>query len=217
MLNKISAKEIELFGGKSLAVHIDDIPMGELLSRFTGNNLYKDLCCAWLLNDLEVTSFRRGESRYIWTLLREKRNCNIPILICPDDMDFWCTVIVVQVKFLESKVIWNRFGSFTEKIDLAKLRASGIQDLLTWSDEDWEKYGSKLSMLDPFDEAWEQWWKENWQDEENRRLWNYFHLRFNDNEKISWLKCPSFTFDLDEYNTCVSAFEYYPDTKRSDG
>jgi len=35
----------------------------------------------------------------------------LPILLCPDDFDFFCSVIVVEVIDNGNTVIWNRFGS----------------------------------------------------------------------------------------------------------
>ncbi|MEM8830809.1 MAG: hypothetical protein AAGE96_15825 [Cyanobacteria bacterium P01_G01_bin.19] len=34
----------------------------------------------------------------------------VPLLICPDDADFSCTVIIVEVEFSDDYVVWKRFG-----------------------------------------------------------------------------------------------------------
>ena len=34
----------------------------------------------------------------------------LPILLCPDDFDFSCTVVVVEVICKDNTVIWKRFG-----------------------------------------------------------------------------------------------------------
>ena len=102
--NNIYAKPIKSFNRQILSVFIDDCPLGEYLSRKTGEPFYKDLWSAWLLND------RANNDQYIWTLINEKMPCNLPILLCPDDMDFWCTVIVAKIKFENNTVIWGKIG-----------------------------------------------------------------------------------------------------------
>lgn len=34
----------------------------------------------------------------------------VPILVCPDDADFSCTVLIVEVEFTDNTVKWCRFG-----------------------------------------------------------------------------------------------------------
>ncbi|MFK8012979.1 MAG: hypothetical protein AB8B80_13125 [Marinicellaceae bacterium] len=33
-----------------------------------------------------------------------------PVLVCPDDQDLWCTVIVSEVEVIEDCVVWHRLG-----------------------------------------------------------------------------------------------------------
>src|SRR5262249_53769428 len=33
-----------------------------------------------------------------------------PVLMCPDDLDLWCTVVVAEVVAEESVVLWRRIG-----------------------------------------------------------------------------------------------------------
>lgn len=202
-MNLICAKPIESFGRDIIAVHIDGVPIDQFLCDLTGDSFYRDLWCAWLLNGVD------NDSRYIWTLLNEKRECNLPILLCPDDMDFWCTVIVAKVSFSSGTVTWSNIGAVTEKIDVVKWRESGIQNIASWSDSDWKTFGDALSSLNADDDAWAQWWSENWLDEENRRIWNYFDPFFNNDKNMKWLHCPALTFETSEYDACVSAFKQF--------
>lgn len=186
-----------------MSIHIDDISLDKYLHNLTGNSEYNDLWCAWLSNDTG------NDARYIWTLLNEKRSCNLPILLCPDDMDFWCTIIVANVSYSANAVTWNRIGVITGEIDVVKWRGSGIQNVASWSDTDWDKYGDTLSSLGVDDKVWQQWWSENWPDEEMRRIVNYFDPFLNDDKNIEWLKCPVLSFQVDDYSACVAAFRHY--------
>ncbi|MDR0225079.1 MAG: hypothetical protein LBI66_01545 [Burkholderiaceae bacterium] len=35
---------------------------------------------------------------------------HVPLLICPDDMDLHCTVLVAEQSCLDSEFVWSRFG-----------------------------------------------------------------------------------------------------------
>lgn len=45
----------------------------------------------------------------------------MPILLCPDDFDFSCTVIVVEVVCIEDKVIWRKFGIDTTSFEIDEI------------------------------------------------------------------------------------------------
>ena len=61
-----------------------------------------------LLNWLE----NQEESKVVWERLMpgEFQKSNLPILMCSDDVDFWCTLIMVEVEQDENYIYWNRFG-----------------------------------------------------------------------------------------------------------
>lgn len=52
------------------------------------------------------------ESEIVWERILpdtgKKSRC--PILMCPDDRDFSCTIVIAEIETLESRVIWHRLG-----------------------------------------------------------------------------------------------------------
>ena len=200
-MNKIQAKYISSFNQKILNIFVDDQPLCDFLSAKTNSPDLEDLWCAWLLADSQQTW------NYIWSLIENKQNCNLPILLCPDDMDFCCTVVVVQVQYDNDIVVWERIGIVTGKFDTKQWIESGIKDISKWSEEDWRLYGGSLAWLDTYDKAWEEWQRANWPDEERRRLWNYYHPYFNNSDNIQWLNCEKLSFSAKEYDDCVAAFK----------
>lgn len=40
----------------------------------------------------------------------------VPLLICPDDMDFGCTVIVAEQRCVPGEFIWSRFGFARDRL-----------------------------------------------------------------------------------------------------
>ena len=35
---------------------------------------------------------------------------NAPILMCPDDVDFWCTIVIAEIQHTHNHIRWNRVG-----------------------------------------------------------------------------------------------------------
>ena len=48
----------------------------------------------------------------VWNLILPKphQKTICPILMCPDDCDFYCTLIMVEVEHTGTSIRWNRFG-----------------------------------------------------------------------------------------------------------
>lgn len=90
-----------------LMIFVDDIRFDKWLSDMLGNNDYLDLIPTWL--GWLVNS---KEQEYVWanTLSCKNETTILPILVCPDDLDFSCTVIVCEVKYTDTSVQWMRIG-----------------------------------------------------------------------------------------------------------
>ncbi len=59
----------------------------------------------WLENE--------NERKVTWDKIIPQNNETVisPILMCSDDLDFWCTIIVAESKCIGDKIIWQRLGS----------------------------------------------------------------------------------------------------------
>jgi hypothetical protein len=59
----------------------------------------------WSINEQDlVLAWRRLRPR------EEDCTTIVPLLICPDDLDFNCTVVVAEQETCGSSVVWRRFG-----------------------------------------------------------------------------------------------------------
>ena len=85
---------------------IDGVRFDNLL-----NDLYKDghflglipMMTDWInLRDEAAFVLRRFES--------SQKKIILPILMCPDDCDLSCTIVVTEVIIGEDEVVWNRIG-----------------------------------------------------------------------------------------------------------
>lgn len=62
------------------------------------------------------------EKQYIWSQAKLESGIKIlPILLCPDDFDFSCTTIVVEVIDNNKTVSWSRFG-----VDITEFSADEV-------------------------------------------------------------------------------------------
>src|SRR5690606_31609461 len=87
-------------------ISIDGIPLDLYLHNLYPDNLFLGLIPTitdWVTNqeDAEITLSRFYSKEEISIL---------PILMCPDDCDFACTIIVAEVVKNENQVIWRRIG-----------------------------------------------------------------------------------------------------------
>lgn len=89
----------------------------------------------------------KGDVRFVWELIR-RGNTILPILLCPDDLDFSCLVIVVEVNKTKDFVYWNKIGYVLhENEDFEKEKKSGILHTDSYSDEEavWQEFGKYIS------------------------------------------------------------------------
>lgn len=133
---------------------------------------------------------------------------SLPVLICPDDMDFSCTVIVAKVIYTEDEVIWDRIGIVNRSNwNITEWRKSGIRNIGSWSVDDWNMYGDRFNLHDLWDSQWEGWISNNWKEEETRRLCDYVHQYFNKEENVDWFhNIPKLVFGKEEYQKCIEKF-----------
>jgi hypothetical protein len=183
-----------IVNGKSLDVFLSDqtgIPEIEGLYPAWGNSLL------W-----------KSESDFIWELLDDKKETlNIPILLCPDDLDLSCFVIVAKTSFRDEHVYWERIGCILNKnYDFNKEVRSGILDIESWSDEDFEKYGGTLAWSNIDDPEWKAWISENWYEEKMRRLHNYTNKYYQNDENIQWYQISKLEFTKNSYLKCLEIF-----------
>ncbi|NBA88302.1 hypothetical protein GVN16_21195 [Emticicia sp. CRIBPO] len=110
---------------------IDGYWLDEKLDELYPNNMYKGL-----IPTLVYWMEREDEKEVVWKrILPEENETTIcPILMCPDDNDFSCTLIVAEIRNCGNLIQWKKMG-----IDKTK----------EW---DAEKVGSTVEWLDKFNE-----------------------------------------------------------------
>jgi len=90
-----------------LNYRIDEYWLDEKLEELYPNN--------WYGGTIPTLSFGmeiEQEEKIVWDRILPNENeiTNCPILMCPDDNDFSCTIIIAEIKNKGETIEWNRLG-----------------------------------------------------------------------------------------------------------
>lgn len=147
-----------------------------------------------------------GDTRFIWKLI-EMDSVILPILLCEEDLDFSCIVIVVEVEKTKDFVYWNRIGYVLhENENFEEEKKNGILNTNAYSDRDWEKYGDNIALESVNSPLWKQWISDNWDEELYRRRMNYTLPFYQTEGNVCWIKNVEWVFDKSEYDQMVKMF-----------
>lgn len=174
---------------------VDNECVNNIFEKIHGSNNFFE----WLISS--VCTENTGELLYVKELVENKISCNFPLLICGDDCDFSCTIVVVKVEWTENQIIWTKFGTVKRDADFwEKYRDSGIRRVENWTESDWKKYEAYDLIYD--ENFFDDWCSKNWNEEVYRRTWNYYHEYFNNDMNIEWLGEVDFRFEVSNYRNC---------------
>ena len=199
-MNKLEIKEISL--SKEYAnecFFIDDIPLHEHLKHLNKKINLEELTIAWLApydND--------GDARFMkWLLKKDK--LNLPILLCPEDLDFSCTVIIAEIKKTDKYVIWKRIGQINHSIEnLEQEKKHGIFFADNYSDEYWKK-NKDIESMNIESKQWHEWTSTHWSEELFRRRTNYTYQCYQNDKNINWLYNCNWCFNKKEYEELIDS------------
>ena len=104
-------------------IYIDDVSLDELIEKIMPNNQIRGLVPAtsgWFEDE--------KDEEIVWERIipSEGMKSICPILICPDDQDYYCTTIVVEIENTKDRIFWNRFG-YNKKYEFRKYATIGIE------------------------------------------------------------------------------------------
>jgi hypothetical protein len=104
---KASQSKSKFAQDKHLVLCVDGQTLDLIVAQFANDDWFEGLVPT-LLDWLEDPK----ERSIVWgrVLPNTGTKAIFPVLMCPDDCDFSCTVIVTEVEADESQVVWHRFG-----------------------------------------------------------------------------------------------------------
>ena len=91
-----------------LVMEIDGVDLDRIVQNSKpGSDEYIGLVSTllpWFVNEKE------GE--WVWSRIYPAigEGAIAPVLMCPDDLDLWCTLIVADIEVTEDEVLWKRIG-----------------------------------------------------------------------------------------------------------
>ena len=209
-MNKLEIKNVIISKNyENECFFIDDIPFHEYLKKW-----YEELDLGEIkqllapADALAITwkaSFDNdGDARFMRWLLK-KDTLNLPILSCPDDLDFSCIVIVAEIEKTDDHVFWKRIGSINHSIENREEELEhGIVFVDNYSDDDWKEYADEAFMRINSPE-WLEWRSSHWSEELFRRHINYTYPCYQDDRNIDWIYECSWCFDRKEYEAVVAS------------
>ena len=116
----------------------------------------------------------KAENRFIWEMVDSVEDLNVPVLVCEDDCDLSCIVIMAKIRKEPDTVYWDSLGVLNlENQDFRMEKQSGILCLEAYSDQDWEEYGDNIACEQFDSPEYRKWVSEHWDEEMIRRRRNY--------------------------------------------
>lgn len=212
-MNEITVSPVTTpYGYEEHYLLVDGISVAELTDRFVRENGDNDLKRFRSLNGLCPAwgpgMQNRGEIRFIHQLLWQEEPVNLPILVCEDDLDLSCIVIVAAVRKQGGAVFWDRIGYVDHsEWDPGREMVSGILCLEAYTEDDWARYGDNIALEQVRSRDWRLWISEHWDEELYRRRMNYTLPYFQDERHIRWLKDTEYAFDRTAYENCIRFYE----------
>lgn len=189
---------------------IDGIPLHEYIKKWYLENGWgeipqplapvDDLALAW------NTEYNyNGDARFMEYLLKQDK-VNLPLLLCPDDCDFSCVVIVAEVEKTDSHIYWKRIGKVNHSIELfEEEKQHGIAFVDAYTDDDWKEYNDpELHVVDSA--KWREWISANWSEELYRRRINYTYPCYQHNRNIDWIYECNWCFNRKEYEALAASY-----------
>lgn len=213
-MNKITAKYFQTpYHYQEFYWTIDNLSIVEHLQHY----IEEDLCPQLQNNDMSgLLPAWSGhlssviDNAFIWELIDSPEDLNIPILVCEDDCDFNCLVILVHVRKTHQYVYWDKIGLLNQKHrNFHEEALSGILCLDSYTDEDWQKYGDNIALENIDSQKWKEWISQNWNEEYMRRLRNYLKPYMQNNENIIWIKETHWQFLNQDYQNVVELYRNF--------
>lgn len=188
---------------KPIVDYLDEYIADGLCPRLSQFGTMRGLLPAWT-GDLE----QQGENDFIWELIdTPEEKINLPILVCEDDCDLSCIVILVQLRKTEQYIYWDKIGVLKwDNWDKEKEQTSGILYLESYTDEDWVRYGDNIATEQYNSREYWEWVSKNWYEENIRRLRNYMKPYMQADRNIDWIKTVNWQFDKKEYMDMVEDY-----------
>lgn len=187
---------------------IDGIPITTYLDQHQPNSLSMFGSLLGLLPAWSGRLVSQWENDFVWEMANSQEELNVPILVCEDDCDLSCIVIVAHIRKAGDTVYWDRIGVLDHSNTISQeYEQSGILCLEAYTDDDWERYGDNIALEAYGSSAYWNWVAENTYEENIRRLRNYIKPYMQREENIEWTWSPNWAFERKDYEAMLRQYQ----------
>lgn len=186
---------------------IDDKPITSYLEHNKTSSLSDFGSLLGLLPAWSGKLICQWENDFIWEMVNSQEELNVPILVCEDDCDLSCIVIVAHIRKAGNSVYWDKIG-ILDKSDMIsqEYEQSGILYLEAYSNEDWGNYGDNIATERYGSQEYWKWVSENCYEEYIRRLRNYLKPYMQKEQNIEWIWKTNWEFKAEDYDIMVNRY-----------
>lgn len=148
------------------------------------------------------------ENDFIWEMVNSLEELNVPILVCEDDCDLSCIVIVAHIHKDKNTVYWDKIGLLNHSnINRKEYEQSGILCLEAYTEEDWIRYGDNIAQETYGSSEYWKWVSENCYEENIRKLRNYLKPYLQKDQNIEWIWNPEWQFQKELYEVIIQYYQ----------
>lgn len=202
---KYSYKEYyHCIDGKTLVEYLEEQVSFDIKNKLKYNGDFLGLMPAWS-GKLIMTA----ENRFVWSLIDSEEELNVPVLVCEDDCDLTCIVIVAHIQKTNTNVYWDKIGLVDwSEYDRVKECESGLLFVEAYTQKDWDLYGGDVAWMKARSSEFTYWLHDTqcWEEEHFRRLSNYMKSFIQKDNHINWLLEPKWNFLKNSYNNMVEEY-----------
>ncbi|MES2764220.1 MAG: hypothetical protein V4677_18530 [Bacteroidota bacterium] len=107
-----------------LNIYIDNKPLDELI-----DSIQTDKSIKGTIPTLVFGMDTESEEKVVWDrfLPKEGSTTYCPILMCPDDCDFYCICIVAEIQNTGNTIIWSRVGDDRSEVREAESVGTSVK------------------------------------------------------------------------------------------
>ncbi len=190
--------------GKALVEYLEEHVSLGIKNKFKYNGDFLGLMPAW---SGKLTMM--AENRFVWSLIDSEEDLNVPVLVCEDDCDLSCIVVVIHIRKTNTDIYWDKIGliDWTE-YDINKECESGLLFVEAYTQKDWDLYGGDVAWMKANTSEFTHWLNDNqcWEEEYFRRLCNYMKPFIQKDNHINWLLEPKWHFLRNSYDNIIEQY-----------
>ncbi len=191
-----------IIDGIPVVNYLEEHVMQEIKEKVEFRGSFLGLMNAWTGKLID-----KVENIFVWKLVESMEEINVPILVCEDDCDLSCIVIVAHIRKSETYIYWNKIGIIDwRNYSFKKEKMSGVLWIEAYTEEDYDKYGATFLNISLEDEEYKDWYSSHYEEEMLKCKQNYMKPYIQKEENIHWLVETNWKFEKGNYDFMIEQY-----------